>query len=157
MIRLMVLLCAGLFLAMLIGGQDRGQQRFGLIAQPQPDAVISAATLPAAAAATAKAATSEAAFAPSQPVMAAPVLVEAAAQPPASADTPLAEGRILQVGAKSANVRSGPGTDFEVVSRLTRGESVLVVAEGDGPDGWSLIRIEGDGVEGYIATRLLSE
>ena len=89
--------------------------------------------------------------------MAAPLPVEAAARPAISADAPMNAGRILQVGARSANVRSGPGTDFDVVSRLTRGESVLVVAEGDGPDGWSLIRIEGDGVEGYIATRLLSE
>ena len=83
--------------------------------------------------------------------------VEAAARPAISADAPMTAGRILQVGARSANVRSGPDTDCDVVSRLTRGESVLVVAEGDGPDGWSLIRIEGDGVEGYIATRLLSE
>lgn len=155
MIRLMVLLCAGLFLAMLIGGQDRGQQRFGLIPRQQPDGGVVKAALPAPVASTAKAATTEAAFVPSRPVMAAPVLVEAAAQPPA--DTGPTEGRILQVTAKSANVRSGPGTDFAVVSRLIRGESVLVVAEGDGPEGWSLIRIEGDGVEGYIATRLLSE
>lgn len=155
MIRLMVLLCAGLFLAMLIGGQDRGQQRFGLIAQPQQDRTVVKAAVPAPVAPATKAAPTEAAFVPSQPVMAAPALAETAAPPPA--DTALTAGHILQVTAKSANVRSGPGTDFEVVSRLTRGESVLVVAEGDGPDGWSLIRIEGDGMEGYIASRLLSE
>ena len=154
MIRLMVLLSAGLFLAMLIGGQDRGQQRFGLIAQPQPDTKVGDAALQAQLAPTPKAATTEIAFVPSQPVMAAPSTETAA---PLAAYTPETAGHVLQVSAKSANVRSGPGTDFEVVSRLTRGESVLVVAEGDGPDGWSLIRIEGDGVEGYIATRLLSE
>ena len=155
MIRLMVLLCAGLFLAMLIGGQDRGQQRFGLLARS--DTAMPAAALPTADAPARQAATAEAAFVPSRPVMAAPLPVEAAARPAISADAPMNAGRILQVGARSANVRSGPDTDFDVVSRLTRGESVLVVAEGDGPDGWSLIRIEGDGVEGYIATRLLSE
>jgi uncharacterized protein YgiM (DUF1202 family) len=66
-------------------------------------------------------------------------------------------GKVLFVGSKSVNVRSGPGKDFAVVSRLARGEAVLVVADGEGPDGWSLIRIEGDGVEGYVAARLLTE
>jgi uncharacterized protein YgiM (DUF1202 family) len=61
------------------------------------------------------------------------------------------------IGSKSANVRSGPGKDFNVVSKLSRGESVTLVSQTDGPDGWSLIRIEGDGVEGYIASRLLAE
>jgi hypothetical protein len=31
------------------------------------------------------------------------------------------------------------------------------VVQGEGADSWSLIRIEGDGIEGYIATRLLTE
>ena len=66
-------------------------------------------------------------------------------------------GKILFIGAKSVNVREGPGKDFAVVGRLARGEAVLVVADGEGPDGWSLIRIEGDGVEGYVASRLLTE
>lgn len=68
-----------------------------------------------------------------------------------------ATGRVMYVLPKSLNVRAGPGTDNEVLDRLTKGEAVLVVAEGEGPDGWSLIRIEGDGVEGYVASRLLTE
>ena len=64
---------------------------------------------------------------------------------------------LMVVNPKSANVRSGPGKDFDVVGRLTRGDSVLVVVRGEGADSWSLIRIEGDGIEGYIATRLLTE
>ena len=63
----------------------------------------------------------------------------------------------MVVNTKSVNVRAGPGKDFSVVDRLVRGESVLVVVQGEGPDGWSLIRIEGDGVEGYVASRLLTE
>lgn len=151
MIRLTLLLCGGLFFAMLIGGQDRGQQRFGLKPQSEPIVVVVEAPV----APVAETAATKAAFAPSQPVMAPPAVDEVVvAEPEAAIPT---EGRFLQVTARSANVRSGPGTDFEVVSRLTRGESVLVVAEGDRPDGWALIRIEGDGVEGYIASRLLSE
>jgi hypothetical protein len=40
---------------------------------------------------------------------------------------------------------------------LPQGEQVLVVIEDMPVDGWSRVRLEGDGVEGYIATRLLSE
>ncbi|KAF0174991.1 MAG: SH3 type 3 domain-containing protein [Rhodobacteraceae bacterium] len=151
MIRLTLLLCGGLFLALLIGGQDRGQQRFGLMPQSEPTVVVVEAPL----ASVAEIAATKAAFAPSQPVMDIPVVEETVVVEPGAVIP--AEGRLLQVTAKSANVRSGPGKDFDVVGRLVRGESVLVVAEGDGPDGWALIRIEGDGVEGYIAARLLSE
>lgn len=152
MFKLTFFLCAGLFVAMLVAGQDRGQQRFGLMAQPVP------APLPVEAVAIAPAADPvivEASFVPAQPVMTAPA--PAAAAPAAVAALPEATGRVLYVDAKSVNVRAGPGKDFDVVDRLKRGEAVLVVAEGEGPDGWSLIRIEGDGIEGYVAARLLTE
>jgi uncharacterized protein YgiM (DUF1202 family) len=42
-----------------------------------------------------------------------------------------------------------------VAGRLTRGEAVTVVA--DAGDGWLRIRIEGDGLEGFVAARLLTE
>jgi hypothetical protein len=153
MFRLTLLLCAGLFGAMAIGGQDRGQLRFGLMAQPTAPVVLPvAAVIEVAEIAPLMPATTTAVFAPSAPVMATPVALET---PPAA---PVEEtAKILLIAAKSANVREGPGKDFAVVSRLTRGEAVLVVAEGEGVDGWSLIRIEGDGVEGYVASRLLSE
>jgi uncharacterized protein YgiM (DUF1202 family) len=98
----------------------------------------------------------EASFVPARPLMEAqPVAAEPAVVVAEVLGAPA--GRILYVAAKSVNVRSGPGKDHEVVERLLRGEAVLVVAEGEGPEGWSLIRIEGDGVEGYVAARLLSE
>ena len=84
--------------------------------------------------------------------MIAPAVAESAAPVPEEA-----EGLLMVVNTKSVNVRAGPGKDFSVVDRLVRGESVLVVAQGEGPDGWSLIRIEGDGIEGYVASRLLTE
>lgn len=149
MFKLTMFLCAGLYTAMFFGGADRGQQRFGLVALPQvavAPVIVADVVEPVALPVT------EAVFTPEVPLMATPAVAETVAEPVAASD-----GLLMVVNSKSANVRSGPGKDYEVVGRLTRGESVLVVAQGEGPDGWSLIRIEGDGVEGYIATRLLTE
>ena len=140
---------------MLIAGQDHGQQRFGLMPEnilpplaEQPVAVVEQTAPKPATAVT------QAAYIPDAPVMVqAPVQTEVQT---VAAETP-ATGRVMYVLPKSLNVRAGPGTDNEVLERLTKGEAVLVVAEGEGPDGWSLIRIEGDGVEGYVAARLLTE
>ena len=166
MIRLVLLLGAGLFAAMLIGGQDRGQMRFGLMAvkqaeKTQPVAVKDIAVKLAVnqTASPPAAQVQAASFAPDQPVMAPPV--EDVTAVTETADVPSLPApdatKILFVAAKSVNVREGPGKDFGVVSRLSRGEAVLVVTAGTGPDGWSLIRIEGDGVEGYVASRFLTE
>lgn len=158
MFKLTLFLCAGLFTAMQFGGVDRGQQRFGLVAQPQavaaPATVADVAVAPAPANAPAPATipVTEAVFTPQAPLMAAPAVVETVVEPVVAA-----EGLLMVVNTKSANVRSGPGKDYDVVGRLTRGDSVLVVAQGEGADGWALIRIEGDGVEGYVASRLLAE
>lgn len=156
MFKLIFILCSGLFLAMLVAGQDHGQQRFGLIAKAPEPVVVAARPVEATAIApTPEPEVVEVAFAPAKPVMTTPVAdpVAEAVSPPQPEPT----GRILYIDAKSVNVRSGPGKDFDVVDRLKRDEAVLVVSEGEGPDGWSLIRIEGDGVEGYVAARLLRE
>ena len=170
MIRLILLLGVGLFAAMLIGGQDRGQLRFGLMATKEVPAVAAAVQVVAAEPSAAEPSAVEAAvaqvvaapaappledvsYAPAEPVMSAPPVDPAGVVPQPTADA----AKILFVAAKSVNVREGPGKDFGIVSRLVRGEAVLVVSAGEGPDGWSLIRIEGDGVEGYVASRLLSE
>ena len=64
------------------------------------------------------------------------------------------EGEVWYVAGNSLNVRSGPSTNTDVVGKLTRGEATLVVwREGDD---WARIRIEGDGIEGYVAMRFLS-
>lgn len=60
------------------------------------------------------------------------------------------------MAAKSLNVRAGPGKDTEILDQLGRDEAVTVVVEAETPDGWALIRLEGDGVEG-VAARLLRE
>lgn len=139
MIRMTLLLCAGLFAAMFFGGADRGQQRFGLIAQVRPAMVHPAAIVEAPALPS----VSED-FTP-----AAPLIAVASA-----ADADLST-RIIH--AKSANVRSGPGTRYDVVGKLNMGEAVTLVSQSDGATGWSLIRIEGDGIEGYVANKLLTE
>jgi uncharacterized protein YgiM (DUF1202 family) len=77
------------------------------------------------------------------------------------ADTPAAGAAagpvvgLRWVQASAINVREGPGTGYGVAGRLTRGEAVTVVA--DAGDGWLRIRIEGDGLEGFVAARLLTE
>lgn len=157
MFRLAALLCLGLYAVMLIGGQDRGQLRFGLM---QAEANRAAATQVAELAATQATQPAEvaplvaASFAPEKPLMAAPTLAQDSSETPELATS---EGRLFYIASESVNVREGPGKDHAVIDRLPRGEAVLVLVEGEGPDGWSLIRIEGDGIEGYVASRLLSE
>lgn len=155
MFRLLVLLCAGLFLALLIGGQDRGQLRFGLMNAPVAAEVEALpAETPAVVEVTA------AVFAPAKPVMVAPVarVVEpVVAETPAAPETPAFAPKVFYIDAKSVNVRSGPGKTNPVIARLARDEAVLVVSQTDEENGWSLIRIEGDGVEGYVATQLLRQ
>ncbi|MDD8023876.1 MAG: SH3 domain-containing protein [Paracoccaceae bacterium] len=58
------------------------------------------------------------------------------------------------VTANSLNVRSGPSTTNPVVDRISRGEEVLVVS--DTRASWVKIRIEGDGIEGWVARKLLA-
>jgi uncharacterized protein YgiM (DUF1202 family) len=157
MFRLLALLCAGIFLAMVIGGQDRGQLRFGLMAESDETAIA----VPVIARDAAEKAVVEAAFVPEKPVMVQPAAVESVVEAvaeiaPVAPAAPL-DAKVMFVAAASANVREGPGKDHAVIGRLTEGEAVLVVVEGEGPEGWTLIRIEGDGLEGYIASRLLTE
>lgn len=59
----------------------------------------------------------------------------------------------LRIKATRANVRGGPSTNYDVVGRLAAGEEVEVIE--DSGTGWMLIRLEGDGVEGWIAASLL--
>jgi hypothetical protein len=74
---------------------------------------------------------------------------------PEATESVPSSGITLTVIAQSLNVRGGPTTDAEVIDKLAQNEIVSVVQETD--DGWALIRIEGDGVEGWVARRFLSE
>ncbi len=82
----------------------------------------------------------------------------------APGDTPVAgqasfiatsnSGDVRIVSANRVNVRGGPGTDYGVVSKLTRGESVEILQ--DNGDGWVRIRSLDGGPEGWMADFLLA-
>lgn len=185
MFKLLVFLCAGLFLTLLIGGRDAGQARFGLQgaydiaalqeapAAAEPSQAENAVTpvavatpQPAPATAPQDVRVTRAAFT-TAPVdgealqtgltLALPLVTEAAAEPAIA--TPVAAEpaplRISRVVGSTVNVREGPSAKSAVVDKLARDETVTVISTGD--SGWSMVRIEGDGVEGYVATRYLSD
>ncbi|RGP38311.1 SH3 domain-containing protein [Pseudotabrizicola alkalilacus] len=154
MIRLLLLLCAGIFVTLQIGGQDRGQTRFGLMAAekvPVPAPTVRVAeTAPVQA--SSGAGIVPVVFAPAQP------LIKPVAQPkavvPVEAAVTVAED-VKYVTGRSVNVRSGPSTQNAVVGRLTRGEAVSVIS--DEGNGWARVRVEGDGIDGYMAISFLAD
>lgn len=185
MFRLLFLLGTGIFLTLLIGGQDFGQMRHGLIASDDVGKrpVLRAAEAPVTEPPVFAAMTEPPVTQPpvTQPVVAESVVAESVVSPAASptpdvtltrfvpvsapvpavfarpegGDAPPSPFPVRFVTAASINVREGPSTRHPVVGRLTRAEAVTVVS--DGLDGWVQVRIEGDGLEGYVAARLLSD
>jgi hypothetical protein len=184
MFKLLFGLCAGLYLALQFAPDD-GKLRDGLrgayaplvtdVPEPEvaraPDAPAPAAAPAAVARVTPpvapEAATGVVSAAFVAPEAAAEVpqdgltlalpLVEAEDAEPAASPVQTAPGEPLvqYVIGSTVNVRSGPSADTESLGKLSRGEAVLVIAT-DTP-GWSMIRIEGDGMEGYIASRFLGD
>jgi len=158
MLRLTALLCVGIFLVLMIEGEDNGQVRQGLLFQSEPanDPVRIASPEPV----TPPPATggTEAVFVPAQPVrVLPPPQTERVARPVVATPAPVPAEIWAVVNARSINVRSGPSTNDAVIGRLVDGEAVLVVSYDTLVQGWSLVRIEGDGIEGYVASRLLTE
>ena len=160
---------------------DDGARRAGLVPPPEgapapAAAPVAVAETPAAVPVAPEPAPVMAEVAPAPAPVSAPVaeavpvsapapapVVEAAPEPApaedpapaiAAAPEPEPEPADLRIVATEAlNVRSGPSTGFGVVGRLTEGEQVRVVAEDAA--GWVRIVIEGDGLEGWVAARLL--
>lgn len=173
MLRLTALLCVSMFLILLIGGRDYGQLRPGLAmaardaapVEPAPVAVAEPSAAPAEddarvveaayeAPAEAPAAMTEGLSLPlvvqDRPAPDA-VVTNVAAVPTASPEpalSPETEGGVWLVTAEAVNVREGPSTAEPVLDRLQRDEAVTVMWTDD--TGWARIRIEGDGVEGYV-------
>lgn len=86
---------------------------------------------------------------------AAAALVEPEAAVLPEAEAPATDqAQIWVVKADSVNVRAEPSTEAEILGKLGTGEELLLVAVVD--DEWSKIVIQGDGVEGYVATRFLT-
>ncbi|WP_339108109.1 SH3 domain-containing protein [Thioclava sp. GXIMD4216] len=67
-------------------------------------------------------------------------------------ETP-ADMQVWRVTAGALNVRSGPAASYQRVDGVTRGEEVQMIAQNGG---WAKIRIEGDGIEGWVSKRFLS-
>lgn len=172
MFKLTALLCATMFVVLLIGGEDRGQLRPGL-AMAALQADQAPVTAEPAAPEIVRVAAPVAQPAEIAPV-ATPVVVEQAAPPVENAtdpvfslatfgddaaatetpQSPAADGALAYVAGRSVNVREGPGKENAVVAKLSRGEAVTVVWQDD--TGWSRVLIEGDGLEGYVSSDLLT-
>lgn len=71
-----------------------------------------------------------------------------------------AEGRTASVNATNLNVRSGPGTNYAAVGKLSQGAPVTVIGEKTAGDGvlWYQIRFNGSGgaeTTGYVSSRYI--
>lgn len=67
---------------------------------------------------------------------------------------PEPERIIWFVTGSRVNVREGPSTDYSVLGKVIRGDAAEIISDPDAE--WVKIRIEGDGVEGYIAKRFMA-
>jgi len=65
----------------------------------------------------------------------------------------IAGGSLWTVTANALNVRSGPSTSNSAMDRIRKGKQVLVIAR---KSGWAHIKIEGDGIDGWVAARFLT-
>ena len=61
---------------------------------------------------------------------------------------------IREVTASRVNVRTGPSTNFDVLTKVKRGQKVEVL--GDNGDGWLRLRLLPEDRVGWIAARLIS-
>lgn len=166
---LLIVLGLGLWMSAGLWGNDAAPQRLGLT-QEATEPVISApsqpAVLPATVARLLRDADTEATEVVARSDQRGPVVLpvpanlarlpveprEAASQ--AFAGNDALEGPVKRVNATSANVRGGASTQTAVVGRLVRGDEVLVL---ETKSGWARIVVEGDGISGWISTKLLDD
>jgi hypothetical protein len=163
MLRLVLVLCCGLFAAMLIAGRDHGQVRFGLVSAAQSDPaprpvaafapIIKAAPTPETVAVRADPVPSETAqITPDAPVEVTQVAATSSDQAEAAP-----AGKPMKINASSLKVRVKPGKDFTVIARLRRGALVQLIQNDAENEGWSLISIGDSGLQGYVQTKYLHE
>jgi hypothetical protein len=72
----------------------------------------------------------------------------------ANAASDLEEDDIREVTGNRVNLRRGPGTNFNTVGKLLRGDKVRVLSE---ENGWTKLRVVETGRIGYMADFLLTE
>lgn len=63
--------------------------------------------------------------------------------------TALAQDSVLAQAYRTVNVRSGPGTEYDIIGQLTSGDEVQVTGRSDEESNW--LRIGFDGREGWVA------
>lgn len=158
MFRYLVFFGAAFYLTLLIGGEDRGQQRMGLMGAYD---VAIAPALPALEQVT-ETQTASTPAAPSDTLRILPAPERATIQPasltsttaePAFNDFNNPTVTLRYITADAANVRDAASRTGSVIDRVERGEIVQLVEEvGD----WVHIRIEGDGIDGFVHRRLVS-
>lgn len=162
MFRYLLFFGAAFYLALLIGGEDRGQQRMGLAgaydAPPAP--ALPATTLSSEDAdRTALQSASASTRAPVDalrilPAPDRPIVQQVSlTTTPDSAEPETPDPMLRTVTADAANVRADASRNAPVIGRVEQGEVVRLVGQvGD----WVHIRIEGDGIDGFVHRRLLS-
>ncbi|MEM6941726.1 MAG: SH3 domain-containing protein [Pseudomonadota bacterium] len=88
------------------------------------------------------------------PSLIAPPQAPVAAPAPAPAPAPQPSADIRTVSGTGVNVRGGPGTDFGVVGRLTRGDEIRVLE--DNGAGWVRFETPDGATAGWLADFLLT-
>ncbi|MBL4759141.1 MAG: SH3 domain-containing protein [Rhizobiales bacterium] len=63
--------------------------------------------------------------------------------------------RFVSLKSNRVNVRGGPSTNYEVLGKVVYGEAAEIISDPDAD--WVKIRIEGDGVEGFIMKRFMTD
>ena len=135
MFRLTALLIAALFVVFMLAGRNPDSPQIGLASQrPAPVAVPAAPT-------TVR-------YMPPNPVVTSTPRQLALA----STARPAPAQEIVALSASAVNVRSGPSTATASLGTLSRGDTALVIARSNG---WAHIRIEGDGLDGYVLEKFL--
>ncbi len=87
-----------------------------------------------------------------------PAVAEAVAEVMAEVEaetTPEPERIIWYVTGSRVNVREGPSTNYTVLGKVLYGDAAEIISDPNAD--WVKIRIEGDGVEGYIAKRFMTD
>lgn len=79
-----------------------------------------------------------------------------AAEEQANASTPAGTGLTASVNADRLNLRDGPGTDFAIVAKLLRGESVEVLARNGSGDWWYVCCAAGTTTAGWTSAPYLA-
>ena len=171
MVKWLLGLALFLYAALWFGGADNGQVRAGLRDAPTETLATVIVAEPSV---------------PESPAIAAAELVPMLPRPPVTVlpapkpeptlgltamieDTPAAEDALVQtaltddttgttlrwVAVERANVRAEARKSATVTGRIEQGEAVAVLWVE--PNGWARVRIEGDGIDGFVHESLLTD